>query len=361
MSAERWFDRDRSREILLLAGPIIAGMGSQTVMNLVDTGMVGRLGPAPQAAAGLGSFTFWVLANLIIALGTGVQATVARRDGEEDKEGAGSGLDTVLMLAVAIGLAFCVLFGAAHATVSDGSLAQAALIAAVGTAWMWFAGIVIAQCAGMTDWSPISGMALLTVMVCLLLTDNQVVPAVLIGAAVCVAITECADMMQDLKTGHLVGGSPLRQQFMELCVVWIGPVVCLATVYLLAERNMGEYGVAFGPGTDSPAPQAAALQGAIDTIRSDNAPTGLYAMGGVLGGLMSLSGIPGLGVLVGLSMYLPLRYLLPYGLGCAVQMLMQRLKGASWTEKWGVPFAAGLLVGEGLLGIVFAAIQVMGG
>ncbi len=104
MSAERWFDRDRSREILLLAGPIIAGMGSQTVMNLVDTGMVGRLGPAPQAAAGLGSFTFWVLANLIIALGTGVQATVARRDGEEDKEGAGSGLDTGLMLAVAIGL-----------------------------------------------------------------------------------------------------------------------------------------------------------------------------------------------------------------------------------------------------------------
>jgi putative OPT family oligopeptide transporter len=265
------------------------------------------------------------------------------------------------VLAAAIGLAFCVLFGAAHATVSGGSLAQAALIAAVGTAWMWFAGIVIAQCAGMTDWSPISGMALLTVMVCLLLTDNQVVPAVLIGAAVCVAITECADMMQDLKTGHLVGGSPLRQQFMELCVVWIGPVVCLATVYLLAERNMGEYGVAFGPGTDSPAPQAAALQGAIDTIRSDNAPTGLYAMGGVLGGLMSLSGIPGLGVLVGLSMYLPLRYLLPYGLGCAVQMLLQRLKGASWTEKWGVPFAAGLLVGEGLLGIVFAAIQVMGG
>jgi uncharacterized oligopeptide transporter (OPT) family protein len=168
-------------------------------------------------------------------------------------------------------------------------------------------------------------------------------------------------MMQDLKTGHMVGGSPLRQQFMELCVVWIGPVVCLATVYLLAERNLGEYGVAFGPGTDSPAPQAAALQGAIDTIRSDNAPTGLYAMGGLLGGLMSFSGIPGLGVLVGLSMYLPLRYLLPYGLGCVVQMILSRVKGASWTEKWGVPFAAGLLVGEGLLGIVFAAIQVMRG
>jgi uncharacterized oligopeptide transporter (OPT) family protein len=213
----------------------------------------------------------------------------------------------------------------------------------------------------MTDISPMSGMALIGVTLMFYLTAGNVAASVMLGVAVCVGIGQCADMMQDLKTGHLVGGSPLRQQFMELCVVWIGPVVCLATVYLLAERNMGEYGVAFGPGTDSPAPQAAALQGAIDTIRSDNAPTGLYAMGGVLGGLMSLSGIPGLGVLVGLSMYLPLRYLLPYGLGCAVQMLLQRLKGASWTEKWGVPFAAGLLVGEGLLGIVFAAIQVMGG
>ena len=103
-AAGTWFERERSRQILLLAGPIIAGMGSQTLMNLVDTGMVGRLGPAPQAAAGLGSFTFWVLANLIIALGAGVQAIVARRDGEEDREGAGSGLDTGLLLAVLIGL-----------------------------------------------------------------------------------------------------------------------------------------------------------------------------------------------------------------------------------------------------------------
>jgi len=265
------------------------------------------------------------------------------------------------VLGGAIALAFVVLFLAAKGTIADGSVGQALLIAAVGTAWMWFAGIVIAQCTGMTDWSPISGMALLTVMLCLLLTDNQVVPAVLIGAAVCVAITECADMMQDLKTGHLVGGSPLRQQFMELGVVWIGPAVCLATVYLLAQRNLGEFGVAFGPGTDSPAPQAMALGGAIDAIRGGDAPVELYAMGGVLGALLSLSGIAGLGVLVGLSMYLPLKYLLPYGLGCLVQMLMKRVKGAAWTESWGVPFAAGLLVGEGLLGVVFAAIQVARG
>jgi putative OPT family oligopeptide transporter len=264
-------------------------------------------------------------------------------------------------LYVAVVGAFAVLFLAAQATVAEGSIPQSLLIAGVGTAWMWFAGIVIAQCTGMTDWSPISGMALLTVMICLLLTDNQVLPAVLIGAAVCVAITLCADMMQDLKTGHMVGGIPARQQMMELAVVWIGPIVCLATVWLLAEKNQAVYGAPFGPATDTTAPQALALQSAIDGIRGGDLSYQLYLMGAVMGGLLSLSGIAGLGVLVGLSMYLPLMFLLPYGLGCLLQMACRRIKGSAWTESWGVPFAAGMLVGEGLLGVVFAGIQVLGG
>ena len=183
----------------------------------------------------------------------------------------------------------------------------------------------------------------------------------LIGAAVCVAITECADMMQDLKTGHLVGGKPLRQQTMELCVVWIGPAVSLATVFLLANNNIRNYGVPFGNEAGMPAPQAQALGGMIDTIRGGAAPVELYAMGGLMGAVLSLSGIAGLGVLVGLSMYLPLMYLLPYGLGCLIQMGLARWKGAAWTEGWGVPFAAGLIVGEGVLGVVFAGIQILQG
>lgn len=264
------------------------------------------------------------------------------------------------VLYIAVVLAFVVLFFAARGTVADGSIGQALTIAAVGTAWMWFAGIVIAQCTGMTDWSPISGMALLTVMICLLLADNQVVPAVLVGAAVCVAITLCADMMQDLKTGHMVGGLPIRQQFLEMTVVWIGPLVCLGVVYLLAQKNMEQFGEAFAGNTDMPAAQAAALHGAIDGIRGGSAPVHLFGMGGLMGAVLSLSGMGGLGVLVGLSMYLPLGYLLPYGLGCLIQMFCLKKKGPAWTESWGVPFAAGLLVGEGLLGVVFAAIQVLG-
>ena len=263
------------------------------------------------------------------------------------------------VLALALVASFGLLFFAARETVSGGSDQQALIIAAVGTGWMWFAGIVIAQCTGMTDWSPISGMALLTVMICLFLTENQVLPAVLIGAAVCVSITECADMMQDLKTGSMVGGRPVKQQMIEIGVSWVGPAVCLATIAMLAAVNHDKFGVHFGPGTDMPAPQAAALEGMINTIRGGDAPVEMFGMGGLIGILLSLSGMAGLGVLVGLSMYLPLMYLLPYGLGCLIQMFVSKVKGAAWTESWGVPLAAGLIVGEGLLGIGFAAFKLL--
>jgi putative MATE family efflux protein len=100
----RWFEPARSKVLLGLGGPIILGMASQIITNLVDTAMVGRLGAAPQAAAGLASFAFWVAANLIIGIGTGVQATVSRRDGEGDTEEVGAALDTGLVLAVVLGL-----------------------------------------------------------------------------------------------------------------------------------------------------------------------------------------------------------------------------------------------------------------
>jgi uncharacterized oligopeptide transporter (OPT) family protein len=145
-----------------------------------------------------------------------------------------------------------------------------------------------------------------------------------------------------------------------MAVVWIGPAISLSVVAAIAALNYQKFGIYFGPGTDMPAPQAAALEGVINTIRGGDAPVAMYSMGGLIGCLLSLTGMAGLGVLVGLSMYLPLMFLLPYGLGCLLQMVFTKFKGAAWTENWCVPFAAGLLVGEGLLGIVFTAIQLLG-
>lgn len=227
---------------------------------------------------------------------------------------------------------------------------RAAIIAVIGALWIWFAGIIIAQCAGMTDWSPISGLALLTVVLVLLLGGTAaVVSAVLVGAALCVAITLAADMMGDMKTGYLVGAKPLRQQVVELLVVGIGPIVCMLTVVLIAESNMKQFGIAMGPGTDTVAPQAQALQAVVIGVQGGEMPYALYGVGALLGVLLGLGAFSGLGVLIGLSMYLPFQYIATYGIGCVINMIVAKIFGKERAEGWGVPFCAGLIVGESIL------------
>jgi putative MATE family efflux protein len=74
--------KDRLRRILLLALPIIGGMVSQNIMNLVDTAMVGTLGDAALGAVGLGGFANFMFMALLLGLATGVQTMAARRKGE---------------------------------------------------------------------------------------------------------------------------------------------------------------------------------------------------------------------------------------------------------------------------------------
>jgi putative OPT family oligopeptide transporter len=251
----------------------------------------------------------------------------------------------------AIALAFIIFLMISSLFVGIG---KGALVALVATLFIWLAGIIVAECTGMTNWSPISGLALVGIMIVLLLTNYNVLIAVLIGAAVCVAIGECADMMQDLKTGHLCGAKPIKQQIAELATCWIGPVVALLVVSLLWQA----YG--FGPGTKIPAPQATAVRATIVALRGGEAPIGKYILGGVLGAFLSSSGIPGLGVLVGISMYLPLYYILMYGIGCISVVAVERGKGKEWSEENGVPFASGLIVGECFVVLVMAILTVGG-
>jgi len=72
----------RSSQIFSIALPIIGGMMSQNIVNLVDTAMVGQLGSNQLAAVGLGGFLNFVAAAFFMGLASGVQAMVSRRVGE---------------------------------------------------------------------------------------------------------------------------------------------------------------------------------------------------------------------------------------------------------------------------------------
>ncbi len=76
--------KERIKRILTLALPVITGMVSQNVLNLVDTAMVSRLdhSNAALAAVGYGGFALFVAQSIILGLSTGVLAAAARRKGE---------------------------------------------------------------------------------------------------------------------------------------------------------------------------------------------------------------------------------------------------------------------------------------
>jgi putative MATE family efflux protein len=91
-----------------IALPIMGGMMSQNVLNLVDIGMVGRLGDAALAATGIGSFSNYLAISFIIGLSAGVQAIAARRRGEGRDSETAIPLNGGLLLAVLIGIPLCV-------------------------------------------------------------------------------------------------------------------------------------------------------------------------------------------------------------------------------------------------------------
>ncbi|MDP6525903.1 MAG: MATE family efflux transporter [Kiritimatiellia bacterium] len=99
-------DLVRLRKVLSISLPIMAGMTSQNILNLVDTVMVGRLGAVSLSAVGIGGVAGFLAISLFLGLSPGVQAIAARRKGEgKDSETAFS-LNAGILLAVLAGVPF---------------------------------------------------------------------------------------------------------------------------------------------------------------------------------------------------------------------------------------------------------------
>lgn len=95
-------DATRRNRIFALALPIIGGMVSQNLLNIVDTAMVGFLGDAALAAVGLGGFVVFMCQALILGISTGVQTSAARRKGEGKPERAAAILNSAIVLVLIV-------------------------------------------------------------------------------------------------------------------------------------------------------------------------------------------------------------------------------------------------------------------
>jgi len=336
-----------------LIAPLVVAQGWVTPPEGLGTAeaeaaMAGTLYSQMIRPLGIGFLMGGALAGVLVAvpmLRAAFQSMAGGSVGERDEL-------PVRWMFLGVGLAVVVLAMAAFFGDPDLGVLRAVATAVVGVLWMWLAGIIVAQCAGMTDWSPISGLALLAVTIILLMVGSEKVGiAVLIGAAVCVAIGQGADMMADLKTGFLVGAKPVRQQATQLALAWVGPGVSVLTVYLVWET------VGFGAGTKIPAPQAETLKSIIEAFQGAGVPTEQYLIGGIVSAILTLATGGGLGVLVGLSMYLPMMYVLTYGIGCVLAIAAEGTVGRRWVGETGLPIAAGLIVGDSLAGVIFSLLK----
>lgn len=231
-------------------------------------------------------------------------------------------------------------------------------MALLGTLWIWMAGIILSEAIGRTNWSPLSGMTLVGITLLIIVTQafgmdraDSIIAAIMVGAAMCVAMSQATDLMLDLKTGYLVGATPRMQQIGQFAGAWLGPIVVIFVIFALNE--------AYTLGSERlPAPQAQALASTIDGIMGGDVPAQKYAAGAILGGILSTV-MGGLGITVGLGFYLPFNIVLTYSLGTLSRELADRLKGKTWAEQVGIPIAAGFIVGEALVGVGDAILAVL--
>ncbi len=258
----------------------------------------------------------------------------------------------IKMLYIAIGGAAALLAFMAVTSVDNLGLGRGILMAILGTLWIWMAGIILSEAIGRTNWSPLSGMTLVGITLLIVLTqafnmgrDESIIAALMVGAAMCVAMSQATDLMLDLKTGYLVGATPRKQQIGQFAGAWLGPIVVIGVIFVLHSAE------GYGLGSERlPAPQAQALASTIDGIMGGDVPTEKYIAGAILGGILSAV-MGGLGITVGLGFYLPFNIVLTYSLGTLARELSDRFKGNTWSEDVGIPLAAGLIVGEALVGV----------
>nr|AYM52935.1 multidrug transport protein putative membrane protein [Jahnella sp. MSr9139] len=101
--------QSRTRAILTLSLPVVGGMVSQNVLNLVDTAFVGSLGNAALAAVGTGSFAYFMCTALVTGISSGVQAMAARRLGEGREGDTAVPLNGGLALAIGLSIPLTVI------------------------------------------------------------------------------------------------------------------------------------------------------------------------------------------------------------------------------------------------------------
>ena len=214
--------------------------------------------------------------------------------------------------------------------------------------------------------NPVSGMAIATLLATTVLLKatghtgmSGMTAAIAIGSVICIVAAMAGDMSQDLKTGYILGATPVKQQYGEM----IGTVVSAVTIgFVLYLLN-----AAWGFGTpELSAPQATLMKMIVEGVMGGNLPWTLVFIGVFIALVVELLGIPVLPFAIGL--YLPIELSSCIMIGGILRWVLEKKKYKSGEQKEsaisnGVLCCSGMIAGEGLIGIllaVFAVVKVNG-
>ena len=224
--------------------------------------------------------------------------------------------------------------------------------------------IIAARSMGETDINPIGGMGKVTQLAFGALAPGQMATNLMAAGITGAGASQAADMMQDLKTGHLLGASPRAQLKAQMVGIVAGIVVCVPVYKLFV--------AAHGIGTEQlPVPAAQAWKAMAELLGRGTGALPLHAewavlAAGLVGAVLTVlrrlrpngSAIPS-GVAMGIAFLIPAYYCLAMGLGAAGAALWKRARPAA-VAVLGLAVASGLVAGEGLMGIVTAVLSLVG-
>lgn len=182
---------------------------------------------------------------------------------------------------------------------------------------------------------------------------NQPV-ALCVGAIVCIAAANAGATSQDLKTGFLVGATPIRQQIGLVIGVLVSTLVIGLTLKFLHNAYLDKGGIG---GEKFPAPQATLMATIIKGVMSQKLDWGYLMIGAGLSLTIYLCGVSPLAWAVGV--YLPISTTFPIFVGGMLRALCDKMRGKAEESEVssGMLFATGLVAGGTLTGVFTALLK----
>ena len=249
------------------------------------------------------------------------------------------------------------------------------LAAAVAALVMVIAGFAFSAASGYlvgmigSSNNPVSGLTVSTLIISALLmvvlgmTGTEGVAAALgVAAVICVAAAVAGEMLQDLKVGHILGGTPSKMQIGDMIGIVAAAAIMFFPLLILHEGDIKSGGIGFG-GKALPAPQAGLMALLAQGIVGGDMAWPLIIVGMLMAIAMICLQVKS-PMLVAVGMYLPLETTFAIFIGgmfrgLADWMIERRGFNRSQTIRTtntGMLVASGFIAGEALMGLGVAAL-----